>query len=138
MSKLSEYSTGKLIGTYVKVRDKIKAEEMALKERMGPFQQLRAEIEAEIMTRSVAEGVDSFKSELGTAYISSRSDASVADRDALLEYVRENDLWHLLKISANPAGVREYMEETKEAVPGVNFSVTKTVGFRKPTKKASK
>lgn len=135
MKALDTKTTGELIDFHLKLRDRIKLREDQLKEELKPFREAKEAIEAELMDRASREGVDSFKGATGTAFLSSRTDGSVADRESLLEYVSQRDLWHLLKISVNGPAVREFMEETEEVVPGVSIRTTQTLNVRKPTKK---
>ena len=101
--KLSE-----LVGKYIELRDKkaqIKAEYDA---KVSKVDDVLNQIEAALLNTFEQTGMDSVKTEFGTAYTSTRTTASVADPDAFMTYVIENQAWHMLEKRCAKAGVEQY------------------------------
>jgi hypothetical protein len=76
-------------------------------------------------------GVESFKTEFGTAYTSTKTSATVADWDACLNWARANEEWTLLTRGVSKDFVKAYKVEHNDLPPGVNWREEKTVNIRK-------
>ena len=85
--------------------------------------------------KAQADGLESVKTPLGTAYWSTHYAASVASREALFAYCKEYDAWDLVEARASKTGVKSHIEANGEPPPGVNFSSTKVFNFRKANSK---
>jgi hypothetical protein len=53
----------------------------------------------------------------------------------VVKFVKENDAYDMLTKGVSKVAIREYMNETKELPPGVNFGTKIEVQVRKPTNK---
>ena len=69
----------------------------------------------------------------GTAFLTTTDFATVADWDAMLTFVRENDAYDMLEKRVSKTAVRGYIEQTKTVPPGVNYGTRLDVNIRKPT-----
>lgn len=105
---------------------KAKAEVALLKESMN-------KIEVWLLSEMEKQGLTSVKTKAGTAFKTMSDFASVADFDALLEFVRDNDAWHLLERRVKKEAVKSYIENGEPVPPGVNYGQRVDIGFRKPT-----
>jgi len=116
---------------YVQVRDALKrlAEEYDAKKK--PLQDLLDRLEGKISSFLDANGVDSIKTESGTAYRSTRYSASLADPDAFMRYVVDNQQFDLLDRRANVTAVKAFVKKNNALPPGVNMSATQTLGVRR-------
>ena len=76
-------------------------------------------------------GQESAKTEHGTAYKATRMSTKVSDRDAFLNFVRENEAWEFLESRANKTAVTAYMEENEDVPPGVDVSRISTINIRR-------
>jgi hypothetical protein len=81
-------------------------------------------------------GVDSVKSEHGTAYSSTKFSTALADPGAFMQYVISTQKFELLDRKANVTAVKAHVQEHGDLPPGVNLSSIKTLGVRRPTKKS--
>jgi len=59
-------------------------------------------------------------------------DADVADWDAVLGFIRENDAYDMLEKRISKVAVRGYIDATKAVPPGVNYGTKLEVNIRKP------
>lgn len=124
--KLSE-----LVGKYIELRDKkaqIKAEYDA---KISKVDDVLNQIEAALLNTFEQTGMDSVKTEFGTAYTSTRSTASVADPDAFMSFVIAHKAWHMLEKRCSKIGIEQYKAEHEELPPGVNWRSERVVNFRR-------
>lgn len=120
-----------VVGAYVKLRDKkaeLKAEQA---KALAPYDEALDKLEKQVLEELNKMGVDSVKTASGTAYKSIRSSASVADKSAFMDYVRENGAFDLLDIKANKTAVEEFISEHQDCPPGVTVRREQVVGFRR-------
>jgi hypothetical protein len=76
--------------------------------------------------------MDSVKTENGTAYTAVRTTASIADREAFMDYVKANEEWSLLEVRASKTAVEQFCESNDNALPpGVNMRSERVVNIRR-------
>jgi phage host-nuclease inhibitor protein Gam len=125
--KLSE-----AVSLYIQLRDKkaqIKAEFDAT---VAPVQEKMDKLEAKLLEVFNQTGMDSVKTEFGTAYTAVRSTASVADRDAFMSYVKANEEWSLLEVRAAKSAIEQFRSANdNELPPGVNLREERVVNVRR-------
>jgi len=89
-------------------------------------------IEVEFLRRFNERGIDNVSArDVGTAYKSTRSSATVADWDNFLGHVQENDAWELLERRVNKTAVEQFKAVNSDLPPGVNWSETQVINFRR-------
>lgn len=116
---------------YIAIRDKIKAEDEAHKEKMKPMKEALEQLGGVLAQFMTETGSDGIKTEAGTCYITTRWSASLADADAFMRFVQETGNFDLLDRKANATAVRDYVEEHTTLPPGVNLSSIQQVGVRR-------
>jgi hypothetical protein len=121
----------KRVGQFVVIRDKLRAMDDAHSAAKKPFQDLSNEISGVLQAIMDATGATSIATPEGTCYKTTRYNASLADPDAFMKFVKENDLFDLMDRKANATAVREYTEEKGAPPPGVNLTAISTVGVRR-------
>ena len=124
--KLSE-----LIDKYIEIRDKkaqLKAEYDVKKNKMDDALD---KIEAVILKTFDASGVDSAKTENGTAYTSRLVTATVADPDIFMQHVIATEAWHMIEKRCSKVGVEQYRAEHDEVPPGINWREERVVNVRR-------
>jgi hypothetical protein len=124
--KLSE-----LIDKYIEIRDKkaqLKAEYDAKK---GKMDEALGKIEAVILKTFETSGMESAKTEKGTAYTSKLVTATVADPDVFMRHVIENQAWHMIEKRCSKVGVEQYRAEHDEPPPGINWREERVVNVRR-------
>lgn len=124
-------TTADRIAAYIKLRDHKKLCEKNFKDSMTRVNDAIMKLEAELLNDLNNAGTDSVAVKgVGTAYRITRTNASVHDRDAFLEFVKSGH-WDVLDTKANKEAVKDFMDSRNEPVPGVNFTSDSTIGIRK-------
>ena len=80
----------KVIEAYLKLRSQKESIESEAKEKVMGIKEQMIKLEAWIKNRADEEGVDSFKTAKGTAFLTTSDYAQVADWDAVLEFIKDN------------------------------------------------
>lgn len=128
---MSEVTVRDVIKGYVKLRDRKNELKRQHTEELAPINEKMSLVEGWLMRDLITRGVQSERTEEGTAYLQKNSSATVKDRDAFLDFVRENSMWDLLENRVAKSVVVDHLENTGEVVPGVNFEQTQVVRIRR-------
>lgn len=121
-----------VIGAYIKLRAKKDAIEAETKERVKEIKEKLSKFEAWLKEQADAQGVTSFKTKHGTAFVTTVDFANVADWDATLDFVIQNDAYDLLEKRVSKTAVRGYIDKLKAVPPGINYGTRLDVNVRKP------
>lgn len=116
---------------YIKLRDKKQEMKREQAEALRPINEKMTLLENWLMRDLQERGVESQRTAAGTAFMSTVSAARVKDRDALFEFIIKNEMWDLLENRVSKSVVSDYLEETGEVIPGVDYQVTKVVRIRR-------
>ena len=116
---------------YIKLRDKKNKMKKDQADELRPINEKMVLLENWLQRDLMTRGVESQKTKEGTAFLSTTSAATVKDRDAFLDFVRENEMWDLLENRCSKSVVRDHLEDTGEVIPGVNYQETKVVRIRR-------
>jgi hypothetical protein len=125
-----------VIAAYMKLRENRAVIEAEMKDKVSTIKAKMEKLEAWIKTQADAQGVTSFKTKHGTAFLTTTDYANVADWDAVLDFIRENEAFDMLEKRVSKTAVRGYIEQTKEVPPGVNYGTKLEVNVRKPAASA--
>jgi len=151
MNAIIEPDINVRVGQFVKLRDKIREIKERQKNELKPYNETLEQLSGIILGLLNKSGAESVRTDGGTAYKKLVKSATLADKSAFLDFVRNHDAWELLDYKANAPAVSEYIAEKVAAAehdpsiipaapPGVNYSETWEVGINRPTttKKDSK
>lgn len=136
MAPPSAVDMEKRVEQFIKLRDlKAKIEERH-KDELKPINSAMEQLK-ELMAKGLdALNVDSAKTACGTVSFSAKASAALADKSAFWTYVVTTGQFDLIDYKANVTAVKEHIENHQgQAPPGVNFSVFRDVGVRRPTGK---
>jgi hypothetical protein len=122
-----------VIKKYMKLRSQKEAVEAETKERLDDIKTSMNKLEAWLKTKLDADGLTSFKSNYGTAFLTTTDFASVDDWDATLDFIRDQGAYDMLEKRVNKTAVRGYIEATNEVPPGVKYGTKLGINIRKPT-----
>jgi len=122
-----------VIKKYMKLRSQKEAVEAETKQRVDDIKTAMAKLEAWLKTKLDADGLTSFKSQYGTAFLTTTDFASVENWDATLDFIREQEAYDMLEKRVNKTAVRGYIEATNEVPPGVKYGTKLGINIRKPT-----
>ena len=133
---MAEPTVGDVVKAYIALRNQKEVLEANTKERVVGIKEKMLKLEAWIQAKSDETGVKSFKTDHGTAFLTTSDYASVANWDAVLDFVKENEAWDMLTRGVNKRSVRGYIDANKTVPDGVNFGTRIGVSVRRPVKKA--
>lgn len=120
-----------IVEKYIKVRDKRSLLKAERDRELAKFDELQDKLEALLLAKFQELGVESIRTEAGTAYASLRTSVSAADPDAFFTFIRETESFDLLERRPSKTAIEQYRESTGELPPGINWSQTRVVNFRK-------
>jgi len=124
-----------VVATYMKLRSQKEAIEAEVKDKVSTLKAKMEKLEAWIKEQADLQGVTSFKTKHGTAFLTTTDYANVADWDAVLGFIRDNEAYDMLEKRISKVAVRGYIEQTKAVPPGVNYGTKLEVNIRKPAAK---
>jgi hypothetical protein len=124
-----------VIDTYLKLRNKKESIEAETKEKVKGIKDNMAKLEGWIKEQADKQGVKSFKTDHGTAFLTTTDFAQVADWDAVLDYIKTNDAFDMLEKRVSKTAVRGYIDKNKSVPSGVNYGTRIDVNVRKPVAK---
>ena len=124
-----------LIEKYIKIRDRKSQLKKAYEVEAGKLDEVLTKMEAVILRTFETTGQDSAKCATGTAYMASRTSATVASRDDFLAWVlaEPEERAIFLENRVNKTAVEHYKAETEDLPPGVNWRSEVVVNVRRPT-----
>jgi len=121
------------ISAYVKLRDAKEALAKKHKDEMSGYNEKLAVIERWVQRELDRQGMDKAGNKsVGTAFIQKVDSCTVADKEAFMKFVKDEDHFELLDIRASKTVVRDFMENTGEIPPGVKFDSARVVRIRRP------
>jgi Ethanolamine utilization protein EutJ (predicted chaperonin) len=120
-----------VVGTYIKLRRKKEALENQVKADVDAIKASMGKIEAWLMEKADADGVTSFKTTAGTAFVTTTDFANVADWDAVLTFIKSHDAFDMLEKRVSKSAVRAYMDESGDVPPGINYGTKIGINVRK-------
>ena len=121
----------KRIEQYVKLRDKIKADDDAHKEKMKPYREALDQLNNLLLQHLLTVGGDSVKTGAGTVYKTVKKSASLEDADAFMRHVITKEAWELLERKASVTAVEAFVAENGVLPPGVKYTQMPVVGVRR-------
>lgn len=121
-----------VVAAYLKLRNKKEALEAETKDQVKTLKEKMEQFEAWIKEQADAQGVTSFKTKHGTAFLTTTDYANVGDWDTVLGFIRENEAYDMLEKRISKVAVRGYIDATKAVPPGVNYGTKLEVNIRKP------
>lgn len=115
-----------VVHKYVQLRDKA----AQLKKDRDEVKHEMEQLEGLLLKAFQHLGVDSTKTEFGTAYTTHRTSVKVEDKEAFMKFVRERGEWELLEARASKLAVEHYQEINGTLPPGVSTQEEVVVNVR--------
>jgi len=132
MAKVNE-----LVKEYISKRDALSEKRKEFTDFESVTKMEMADLEAQILEISNDTGVESFKTEFGTAFRTTKDYARIAPgaRDEVDEYVLKSGNTQIFTSHISKAAVKELMNEgVNPAEMGIEYIQEDVVQIRKPTK----
>ena len=120
-----------LVAQYVKLRDKLKEADDAHSAKIKPAKDYLLLLNGRLLERLNEIGGESVKTVAGTVYRTSRKSATIADGGVFRSFVIEHEAFDIVDWKANANAVEDYVKSEGQLPPGVNYSVSYTVGVRR-------
>jgi len=122
-----------LVSKYIELRDRKAILKSEYEAKVAKIQEVLDKIEAKLLEVFEQTGMESVKTEFGTAYSQVRNSVSCADREVFMQYIKDNEEWSLLEIRPSKAAVEQFLAANEELPPGVNWRSERVVNFRRNT-----
>lgn len=120
-----------IIERYVKLRDKKAQLKAAFDTSVADINTALERCEAVIMQQLDAQGVESIRTDFGTAFKSVTASATVADWELTLDFIRQNELWDMLEKRVSKASVEQYKLDNNDLPPGINYRQAVSLNVRR-------
>ena len=121
-----------LVAKYIEIRSKKEAFSKQYKEKVAKYDDALDKIEAVLLQALDTNGMDSAKTEMGTVFVSTRTSATVADRDAFMDFVFSTDGKSFLENRVSKTAVEDFIAANEIPPPGVSVRVERTINVRRP------
>jgi len=109
------------ITAYILIRDKRDKKRKEQQEEMAPYIAKMEKLENWLLHMLNKQGVESTRTDHGTAYKSIRTTAKITDWDSALEFIKENELYHLLERRVSKKAVEEFVEVQGAPPDGIDI-----------------
>lgn len=123
--------TSEAIALYIRLRDKKSEIKDRHTKELAPLDEKMQKIEAALQKRFNKLGEESARTTAGTAFVSRQLAGKVVDRDAFLEFVKENDAYDFLENKVNTTAVQQYIDEHEEPPPGIDVNIRRRINVRR-------
>ncbi len=120
-----------IVERYVQLRDKLAEMKAEYEASTAGLKSGMAKLENAIMATLNEQGVESVRTNAGTAFKSISTSATVADWDAYLAFVKDNDRWDMLEKRCAKLAVEQYRSANDDLPPGINWKSAATVNVRR-------
>lgn len=120
-----------LVEKYIQLRDAKAKATASFKEKIAPLDATISKIEGVLLQQFNEHGMESVRTKAGTAYKSTRTSASVADWDHVLEFILKNELYNMLEHRVSKQAVEQFKEENDDLPPGINWREEVVVNVRR-------
>lgn len=127
---------GDVIRTYMKLRAQKTSLEASVKDDLAKLKTKMDKLEAYLKVKMDEQGLTSFKSDFGTAFLTTTDYANVENWDKTLQFIRDNEAFDMLERRVSKVAVRGYIEENKSVPPGITYGTKLEVNIRKPGAKS--
>lgn len=120
-----------IVAKYIKLRDAIDRINKEAKAKVADLEGAQKTLESVLMKLAQEQGVSSFKTDAGTAFIATKTHAGIADWARVVEYIEANKAWNLLNKAVNKTAVQEYINQHETPPPGVNWTTLQEIQVRR-------
>ena len=122
-----------LVANYIKLRDRKSQLKKQYDEKVAKVDAVMDKMEAIILKTFQDSGIDSARTDAGTAYISTRTSATVGSREELFQWIQEDfdERSIFLENRVSKVAVEQYKAANDDLPPGVNFRSEIVVGVRR-------
>lgn len=120
-----------IIERYIKLRDKKAVMKAAFDASTADINTAMARCEQVILEEINSQGVESVRTEHGTAFKSVSTSVTTADGEMFMQFCIANDRLDLLEKRPNKTAVEEYKAANDDLPPGINYRQAVTLNVRR-------
>lgn len=122
-----------LVAKYIKLRDKKSQLKKEYDESVAKIDAVMDKMEAVLLKTFQDSGIDSARTESGTAYMSTRTSATVADRETFFSWVLQDtdERMSFLENRVNKTMVDQFKAANDDLPPGLNYRSELVIGVRR-------
>lgn len=120
-----------IVAKYVALRDKAAEIKKRHTEELSRFNVAMGMLEGWMLDKLNAAGIESARTDSGTAYKSTRTSAKVVNWTETLAFIREQEAWDLLEARVSKTAAEAIIDETKQPIPGVSVTRETTINVRR-------
>jgi len=124
---------GEIIRRYVELRDSLSEWKKKMDEEERARKTELEKIEVQILQKADELGVDSFKTEHGTAYKTTDEHFRIDNWEEFVDYVKKTDNFSLFQKRVTKTVAKEVYTETGELPGGVGYFQEFKINIRRPT-----
>jgi len=106
-----------LVKIYVRIRDAKAAAKKEFDAKAVELEGKLLSIAAELKARAQAEGVEGFKTDFGTVFLTETMKTSCADWNAFGEFLKDHDPLEFMEKRISSTAVKEYMKQHEGMLP---------------------
>lgn len=134
-ASLGEMRVDDLIASHVRLRDQLGTDRKSYKQREARVKLQMSVISMHLRNRGDLAGVDSFKTDKGTAYRKTSEKFKIQDWALTAAYVLKTGYIHMLQKRVSPNAVKE-IRELEGLPPGIEVTTEIEFAVRAPTARA--
>ena len=120
-----------IIERYVKLRDKKAQMKAAFDASTADINTAMTRCEHVILEEINAQGVESVRTEFGTAFKSVTTSVTAADGEMFMQFCIANDRMDMLEKRPNKTAVEEYKAANDDLPPGINYRQAVSLNVRR-------
>lgn len=122
-----------MVNHYVRLRDTLKIADDKHKEKTAAAREYLENLNGAIVAKLAEIGVESAKTEYGTAYRTVTKSATVADGALFRQFIINTEQYDLVDMRANAPAVAAFIEGVGQGnpPPGINYSTMVKAGVRR-------
>lgn len=124
-------SVNEAVAAYVRLRDAKQALAKQHAEEMRGFTDKLEKIEAWLLAVLNNQGVESARTDSGTAYKSTQTRAKIEDWDTAFEFIKTNELFHMLERRVSKTAIEEFVEAQGAPPPGISITQEVRINVRR-------
>ena len=120
-----------IIEKYIQLRDKKATLKAAFDASVDTINTTLARCEQVILAEITAQGVESVRTEYGTAFKSVATSVTTADGPMFMQFCIDNERFDLLDKRPSKTAVEEYKAANDDLPPGLNYRQAVTLNVRR-------
>jgi hypothetical protein len=120
-----------MVAMYIKLRDSKKQKDDEHKKSMERVVAGMEKLEGLLLAHLQESGATSVGCEAGTVYMRIETSATIEDKEAFTDWVKDQPDWSALDIKANKTAIKAMIEAKLPLPPGLKVSQIKQVGVQR-------